>query len=393
MSELQSLLLVLAAIYAVECLVWVPLGAIAFSSLRGRVWRWHQPGLATGNARGGFLLADPLPPLGTIIYGLQLPLSLSPDGVCAWNPACLNGTRRTPQCGAWMRWAEVREVATLGRKVFLNGQFFLKANSEGHAVFLAGVVRRIHRQPPEQRVQAITTEFAAHLDTHAVSARRQEAGRRAGGLQWLANLLLLTVFAATPLLAWHYGWRRFLWALVGVVLAQTVTAAVLYYRAHKALLPAATEERFTWCLTMLLAAPTAMRAHDLLVRHAFEQFHPLALARVLVPADAFRELAQQAVLDARHPLEPAWPGGSLEARTAVTWSHAAWREALEVFVGRTGLSLEQLVAPPTPSEPCHVSYCPRCRTQFVLSEGRCPDCGGLALERLGAADRAATRQA
>jgi hypothetical protein len=142
---------------------------------------------------------------------------------------------------------------------------------------------------------------------------------------------------------------------------------------------------------MLLAAPTAMRAHDLLVRRALETFHPLALARILVSPEEFRQLVHQVLLDLRHPLQPLAPTGPPEARASVAWSLAAWRKTVEEFVRRAELSPEELLAPPTPSEPDHVSYCPRCLTQYIVPEGVCAECGGLPLERLPHSTRPSSR--
>ena len=63
MGELESLLLVLALIYLSECLVWVPRGALAFSSWRGIRFGIRFSGSWIGNQHGGLLLSNPLPPL------------------------------------------------------------------------------------------------------------------------------------------------------------------------------------------------------------------------------------------------------------------------------------------------------------------------------------------
>ncbi len=379
MRELFDLLLLLAAIYGLECLSWVPIGALALTKWWGRNWRVRQPPLWSGNVHGGFLLANPLPPLGTIIYGRQLPLSLSPQGVCAWNPACLNGSRRPPQPASWVPFADMHEVVAMGKKVLINRRPFFGVSSEAYAAFLAETIRQLHQVPPERRADKIRAVFAGQLDARRIKARWDEASERVRILRGLANALLFSAFLAVPVLAWQFGLRRLLWALVGGVLVQTVTLTILYHRAHKALMPAANEERFTWALTMLLAAPTAMRAHDLLVVRAFEQFHPLALAQVLAAPHEFESLSQGILLDLHYPMEPLCPSGSTEARAAVAWSHAAWREAVEDFLRTSGLALERFLAPPARSEPGHLSYCPRCRTQFVVAEGTCSDCGGLPL--------------
>lgn len=379
MSDLQSLLLVIAAIYLAECLVWLPLGTLAFSAWWPGRWRLRQPGEIGGNARGGFQWAHPLPPLGTVIYGRQLPLSFSPDGVCSWNPVCLNGTRRPLQVARHFHFDDIREVATRGAKVFVNGREFLKTNSESYAHFLVQNIRGIQRLPRAERTQAIARLYAAQFDSRAVRERMSQVLARCQRVRDLANLLFVSMFMITPLVIWKFGWSRFLWELVIGLLGQAVLLALLYRRAHQALLPAATEERFTWFLTMLLAVPTAMRAHDILARRTFEQFHPLALARVLCSDESFARLARSVARDWRYPIEPALPGEGADCRRIVEWSQQAWREAGENFLRETELKLDELIQPPVRSEACHTTYCPRCHAQFVLAEGVCVDCGGRRL--------------
>ena len=379
MSEVQSLLLLLAAIYAVECLVWVPLGAVAFTIWIGRP-RWRQPGLIAGNARGGFLMSHPLPPLGAIVYGQQLPLSLSPDGVGSWNPACLNDARRPPQRAQFMRWEDIREIATLGRKILVNDRLFIKASSESYALWLADWLRQVWKLPRERRSPAIGAWFTEQLDPERIAARWQDVQQRALPLRWLANGLFVSAFVLTPLAIWQFGLLRCVWFIVGAILAQTVSAAILYHRAQKALLPGAGEERFTWFLTMLLAAPTAMRAHDILMRRTVEHFHPLALAKVLCDAGPFQELARHVLRDLRFPIEPLAPGPA-EMQAAVAWSQSAWRAAVEAFLHQTGFSIEEHLRAPARSEPGHLAYCPRCHAQFVVTEATCGDCGGRRLEK------------
>jgi hypothetical protein len=384
MAELSDLLLVLGVIYALECLVWLPLGALAFVSAWGRSWRVQQPSAWAGNIRGGFVLPNPLPPLGAVVYGRQLPLSVSPDGVCFWNPACPNGSRRPLLSPRWAPFAEISSIAVAGKKVLINGQPFCHAGSESYAAFLVQNLRRLQAASPPQRVDLIQGLFAQQLNTSLIAARWQEASRRANMLRLLANVLLVSIFVVVPLLGWQFGVRRLLWPLLAGVLLQTVTVTVLYWRAHKALVPAAAEERFTWALTMLLAVPTAMRAHDLLLLRAFEHFHPLALGSTLLSPQNFESLARALFWDLHYPIEPLCPSGTPNAQAAVAWSHATWRKTVDAFLQERGLPLERWLAPPTPTEPAHRSYCPRCRTQFVLAEGTCADCGGLQLACLDA---------
>src|SRR6266511_2153028 len=110
MGELESLLLVLALIYLSECLVWVRRGALALGTWWGKSFRILYPGALLGNQRGGLLLANPLPPLGTLFLSPLVPFSLSPQGALAYSSACLNPAGPPVQTARFFRFAVIREV-------------------------------------------------------------------------------------------------------------------------------------------------------------------------------------------------------------------------------------------------------------------------------------------
>src|SRR5260370_39990637 len=121
------------------------------------------------------------------------------------------------------------------------------------------------------------------------------------------------------MLVWQFGFGHRGWVVVAGLLAQTITAALLFRRAHRALFPDASAERFTPFVTMLLAPPTAIRAHDLLSRHLLGAFHPLAVAQGLCSPARFEELARRTLLDLRCPMLPLCPAGTPAAARAAQW--------------------------------------------------------------------------
>src|SRR5207302_9775862 len=121
MGELQRLLLVIALIYLSECMVWVRRGAFAFGTWWVRNFHLRHPSALLGNQRGGLLLANPLPPLGTVFVSQLIPLSLSPEGVFAYTSACLNPAGRPWQTAKYVRFEDILEVAVEGRKMLVNG--------------------------------------------------------------------------------------------------------------------------------------------------------------------------------------------------------------------------------------------------------------------------------
>jgi len=380
MGELESLLLVLALIYLSECLVWVPRGALAFGSWRGIGFGIRFSGSCIGNHHGGLLLSTPLPPLGTVFIVPDLPLSVAPAAVFAYSSACLDPAGRQWHTGRHLAFEIVRNVDVDGRKVLVNGEIFLKAASPFSARWLAESVRRLRKSAEPERAAAIRQLLNDSLDTAKLSTRWRDFQTRVRPIRFLSNSLFVYLFLAVAPLILRYGFGKFgLWLLAGL-LAQTVTIAVLFRRAHKALYPDVGEERLKPFLTMLLAPPAAIRAPDLLARHLLEDFHPLAVAQVLCSSVRFKSFARQVLLDLHYPLLPVCPTNEPERLATEQWFRTARRQVAERFVQRAGLKPDELTAMPGPTERANQSYCPRCGAQFVTRTGVCVDCGGRPLQ-------------
>ena len=66
-GEGETLLLILILLYLSECLIWVKRESVAFVSAWGGRWRLAVPPSWMGNANGGILFLNPLPPGGTSV--------------------------------------------------------------------------------------------------------------------------------------------------------------------------------------------------------------------------------------------------------------------------------------------------------------------------------------
>ena len=379
MSDLQLLFLVLAALYGWECAAWLRRGSVAFTTWLSRSWRAQPPGALLGNQRGGFIFAAPLPPLGTLLMANPFPLSLSPEAALAFVATNVNPGWRANQTGRWLALDALREVRADGKKLVVNGEVWFVAPSASYARFVAGKVLQVAKLRPPKREKAIRELVAASLDTKAVENRWQEYRRPAQGLQWLSNALVVYVFAVVPAVVWFVGVRLSgLGVLVGL-LALTIAAAALFRRAHRALYPGAEDECFTHTLTIALSPANAMRAHDALSRPLLEDFHPLAVAKVLLSEVAFQNLARSVLLDLRNPALPWCPANDAAARGAEAFSRQVLREAIESFLKQSGVEPDGLCRAPKPADETCRAFCPRCHAQFTAVGGTCTDCGGLAL--------------
>src|ERR1051326_3420645 len=380
MGELESLLLVLALIYLSECLVWVRHGALAFASWRGKNFRVRFSRAGLANQRGGLLLSNPLPPLGVVLFVQDFPMSLSDAALFAYSSAALDPAGRPAQTARYFSFENARDVAADGRKVLVNGEVFLKAASTFSARWLAERLRCLGKTPKPKRADAIKELLDESLDAEKISARWRDFQTRVRPVRILSNGLFVYLFLVVAPLIWRFRFGHFgLWLLAGM-LGQTIAIAVLFRGAHQSLYPDAGEERLKPFLTMLLAPPAAIRAADLLARHLLEDFHPLAVARVLCSPERFKSFARRALIDLRYPLLPVCPTNEPGPVATEQWFRTARQAAVEAFLARAGLQPDELIAPPGPTEPAIQSYCPRCGAQFLLRTGTCVDCGGRPLQ-------------
>jgi hypothetical protein len=381
MSDLELLFLVLVLVYAWECACWLRRGSVAFRTWLGRRWRIVHPGALLGNQRGGVIFACPLPPLGTVLTGNQFPLSLSAEAVLAYTAPSINPGWRPPQTGKLLRADEIRTIEAVRNKVRINGEVLVKTASPTFAANVAQRLRSWSQAAPAEREKLLRKLFGDSLDVKAIEHRWQEFQEETRSLHFLASFLFGYLFVFAPVLIRFFGLGRTWLALLLGLLACTTGAALLFHRAHKHFYPNAEEERFTHFLLILLAPATTIRTADVLSRPLLEEFHPLAIAKVLCPEATFREFARRILVELYHPGLPVCPRDEPAAQAAERHSRTLLQTAVEEFLRRNGVNPEELVKPPARTEEGCLSYCPRCQAQFTTAEGVCADCGGLPLVR------------
>ncbi len=382
MGDLESLLVVLAAIYLAECIVWVRRGSVVFINwwgLPNTPWRLHHPGSTLGNQHGAVLFANPLPPLGAVCFGQQPLASLSPQGVLAWSDACLNPTWRPVNSGRFISFAGLKSIERDGRKVLVDGELFLKTVSPFVARRLVRTLRELKAAPEQNRAALIEEALERSLGEKAIRDRLEEFQKRARVLRLVANSLFCFLYILAPLLVWRWGFYATIWPLAAGFLGHTVSLAILFRRAHEHLYPGAHEECFTPFLTMLLAPPSDIRATDELSRQVFDDNHALAVAKVLLSQHPFHSFARRVFLDLHHPMFPPCPSGDPAAVQTEQEFRERLRAVVERFLERCGVDVAKLVRPLPPTEPSHRAFCARCDAQFINREGTCADCGGRPL--------------
>src|ERR1041384_8558978 len=137
MSEGQTLLINLILLYLFECFIWVKRESVAFVSRMGR-WRLSVPPSWLGNAKGGILFLNLLPPTGRVFLSHLSPISISPAGVCAYNLQTLPSEARSPsQTGRFLPFNKVTRSTTDGVYLLINDERFAQCATARQARQLA----------------------------------------------------------------------------------------------------------------------------------------------------------------------------------------------------------------------------------------------------------------
>lgn len=379
MSELQLLFVVLGALYVWECVSWLPRDSVAFSTATGNRWRTQNPASLLGNRRGGFVWASPFPPLGEIFCPQQLPFSLGPEGVLFFVSASVNPGWRSAQSGLFLNWEQISLLSLQGKKILLNQKLIVAASTVTRAQQLYRTLTDLAGKPANERAKMIKHLLSRTLDTKSIESRLQEFHRLVRPLRFLTNALFVLAFGIAPLLIWQIGLPLAWFGLLIGTLALTITSAIFFRRLHRTFYPSAEDDRFTLTLILALAPATTMRAHDIAARPLLENFHPLAVAKKLLPAAAFQRLARRFLLDLRHPALPICPNPQPQAHATEQFFRKTFQELVEAWLREHKIVPEELCAPPVMLEASCRAYCPRCEAQFTTPTGYCSDCGGLPL--------------
>ncbi len=385
MTDNQSLLLVFVALYLWESLVWLPKDSLAFLAPWEGAFRVIHPWPVLGRHRTGALVGNLLPPLAAPLLAHPWPVSVTPNALYAYVSQALHPDGRAEQPGTFARWSEVTSLEVEGRKVLVNGAPFLTAPSDRVARALGARLHRIWKEAPEHRSAAIDALLDESLDVDQVRARVDTYRKRIAATNFFCTFLWGLLFVIGPILVIRFTLALAILFIVPLLCALLVAVGICYWRAHRTLFPRDRGERLRHLPLLLLYPPLAIRAVDRLGAIVVDAFDPLAVGVALLEPEALRKFARTVVLDLRHPLEPACPAEEPDRREAEGGFRSALRSAVERVLRSRNLDPDELTRPPAPIDAQSRSYCPRCLDQYVLTEGRCSDCGGLTLKPLASA--------
>lgn len=373
-GEGPTLLFILVLLYLSECVIWVKRESVAFVSAWGRRWRLVVPSSWMGNANGGLLFLNPLPPAGQVFLSHLSPISISPSGVCAFNLQTLPSEARSPyQSGQFLPFNKIKNSGSDGAYLVINSEKFTKCVNAKQARALAKLIGGLVKASTSKREGMARTWVLKQFATEDAAALLKRSEELIKPIQQMGVILFMVLFVFTPSVAFTFGLSGLILPVAGVMVALAIEIAIMFHRAHKKLYPAESSERLESLVKMILCPPVSIRAADILTKNLLAEYSPIVLASVL-PGSGEKQFVRSVILDLQHPLKHE----VLEADAEKTILWTAGEQLKVCLKNDRFLKPEELLAP-TQREENSIAYCPRCRCQFVVADGECPDCPGVGL--------------
>ena len=224
---------------------------------------------------------------------------------------------------------------------------------------------------PGQRLFAFGPDQGLGLswDVTALRARLEEYQKATRWLRAISQVLFIVLFIVMPTLYVRLESQpyNFIAGLVSALVLWWSASAALFY-ADRQLNKGGGVSRVQRLLHAMIAPGYALRGSEALSREWLKPWSALAAAAVLMKRADFEALCQTALLDELYRAQCAprlselWLFGALSA------------EARDRFLHKQNLDQKLLLADPEAAHGASKTFCPRCRSQFVLKSGICSDC-------------------
>lgn len=375
-SEGQTLLLVLVLLYLSECVIWMKRQSVAFMAGSGGHGRIAFPHSWLGNANGGILFLNPLPPAGKVFLSHLTPISISPSGICAFNLQTLSSARSASQTGRFLSFSKVKQTGIDGAYLLINKEKFVKCATAGQARKLSTLIETMVKASSAKREALARSWIAKQFDVNEATTRLRDGKKAINLIQTMGWAFFLFLFVLAPILVTMAGLLPMLIMIAIVMLFVAISIAVLFSKAHKKLYPEEKAERLESLVKMILCPPASIRAADILTRNMLAEFSPMVLADFLT-GNRGRQFVRAFVLDLQYPLKHEVLEES--ARSTINWAAAEQLQASLAYLKSGRFENAEALLAPAQREGNSLSYCPRCGCQFVVHSVDCTDCPGVEL--------------
>ncbi len=375
LTDTEWVMIVVAAIYLGECACWVRREALCLSTVLGRFRALPSPSFM-GNERFKLVLGNPSP-LARCFLAESWPIAVSPQGI-AFSEATLAAADGKAVYHLPFD-AVTGAIEAVEKEVRVNGGAIAVCSSPAQAGRLAAMLAEVAAAGESDRGKVIGSHLDRWTDYTAAAERFAELKKLSATLRSSACMLFVLGFGLGPALyfsPWPLRWP-FVFAYFALLFSTWMLTLWDYGACRKELFGEKFSARFRHVGMLFLSPASAMRSPESLLRHGLAAFHPLAIAAALCTKSRCAALAGPMLLALEHPKPGEIPEGA-EACCIDAWFRKKLRKRLDSLLRRVEIDPAELLQPAAPLGDSH-SYCPRCRNQYVLAAGTCPDCGGLAL--------------
>jgi len=296
----------------------------------------------------------------------ELPYLPTREGVWLFDPEARGSPAViAPEALRFVSWQELGPVTAQRTAVRAGRRLIFRARSPRGALQVAVSLEALRQAPELEREARWAAAQRAALDVTSARARWKRLRRPLAVTSAFSGAEFLLLFGALPYVAFwsttELRWERTLLALLWAHLGTLVGAAWTLKRAGT---PAAAVASTVFTLAIFPAY--AARASAQLLRDAFLEWEPLAVAAALLPAPGFAGVARQEYVRAQE---------SQHATAAVGlgpfW--AARRIALDASLQAAGTSSAEVLAPPALSAGAR-SWCALCLAEYRDGFAECSDC-------------------
>jgi len=227
---------------------------------------------------------------------------------------------------------------------------------------LHGRLMALRDTAPSQRSEVFARQCTESHDLEALRARLHTIARWSSRLRPVQTALFALGFGGVPaVLALGDRSPVAIDPILWLMLLLFVAALGLGYKLLRAT-GAAAGAAIRALSGFVLFPPGCLHLFALVARPLLSGFAPLAVAAALLPLPDFRTLARQRV----RRLENSGAKKGFEKQEL---------DAVLRLIAARGLTREEALLPPAPSDATAVSYCPLCSEEYRTGFDSCADCG------------------
>lgn len=377
MTEGVTIYLLLWLLYLSECFVWISKRSVAFVSGWNREWHLRVPSSFIASLKAGAVLLNPLWPGTRVVLASLAPISISPEGICAFNPQSFFDAGRPVQSPDYFCFDEIETCTSNHRSVVINTSRAIECANVAESRQIADLINQAVRIPSSQRQQLIRQFLARRFDQSEALDSFASMSNSLRSLELLCSVFFPLLFIIAPLMAFRYGLEKIVVPIAIGMIVFAVAIAVVVWIQYPPLSPSLSAERWSSVLKIVFCPPGAIRAVGELTANFPMTCDPLVVSTLLPHAE--RERFVLAYLrDLHFPIKDGLEG---PAKDVVDWYRAELLKQTTAYVKtQSDLRLDSVMAPPVFEADCQ-SYCPRCGSQFTTEAGDCSGCDGVHLVR------------